>query len=46
VNTACPRISLDDASRFNKPVLTTNEASVVVGELSWEELCKEGLFGN
>lgn len=46
VNTACPRISLDDASRFNKPVLTTNEASVVVGELSWEELCKEGLLGN
>jgi 2-(3-amino-3-carboxypropyl)histidine synthase len=46
VNTACPRISLDDASRFPKPVLTVNEALVVVGELSWEELCREGLFGN
>ncbi|NWG11866.1 diphthamide biosynthesis enzyme Dph2 [Candidatus Bathyarchaeota archaeon] len=46
VNTACPRISLDDASRFQKPVLTVNEALVVVGELSWEKLCKEGLFGN
>jgi len=42
VNTACPRISLDDAARFQKPVLTINEALVVVGELSWEELCKKG----
>lgn len=44
VNTACPRVSLDDASKFQKPVLTVNEALVVVGELSWEELCREGLF--
>jgi 2-(3-amino-3-carboxypropyl)histidine synthase len=44
VNTACPRISLDDASRFRKPVLTVNEASVIVGELSWDELCRRGLF--
>jgi 2-(3-amino-3-carboxypropyl)histidine synthase len=44
VNTACPRISLDDASQFKKPVLTVNEALVVVGELSWEELCRKGLF--
>jgi 2-(3-amino-3-carboxypropyl)histidine synthase len=46
VNTACPRISLDDASRFKKPVLTVNEALVVVGELSWEELCRKGLLEN
>jgi 2-(3-amino-3-carboxypropyl)histidine synthase len=46
VNTACPRISFDDASRFRKPVLTAKEALVVLGELSWEELCKEGLLGN
>jgi len=44
VNTACPRTSLDDASKFHKPVLTINEALVVVGELSWEELCRKGLF--
>jgi 2-(3-amino-3-carboxypropyl)histidine synthase len=44
VNTACPRISLDDASKFRKPVLTTNEALVVIGRLSWEELCKKGLL--
>jgi 2-(3-amino-3-carboxypropyl)histidine synthase len=46
VNTACPRVSLDDASKFKKPVLTVNEALVVVGELSWEELCRRGLFEN
>lgn len=46
VNTACPRISLDADSRFRKPVLTVNEALVVIGELSWEELCKKGLFEN
>jgi 2-(3-amino-3-carboxypropyl)histidine synthase len=44
VNTACPRISLDDASKFRKPVLTANEALVVVGKLSWEELCRKGLL--
>jgi 2-(3-amino-3-carboxypropyl)histidine synthase len=44
VNTACPRISLEAASKFKKPVLTMAEARVVVGECSWEELCKRGLF--
>jgi 2-(3-amino-3-carboxypropyl)histidine synthase len=46
VNTACPRISLDDASRFNKPVLTVQEFKVVSGESSWENLLKGGLFEN
>jgi 2-(3-amino-3-carboxypropyl)histidine synthase len=46
VNTACPRVSLDDASNFRKPVLTINEALVAVEELSWEELCRKGLFEN
>jgi 2-(3-amino-3-carboxypropyl)histidine synthase len=46
VNTACPRISLDEASKFKKPVLTVNEAMVVAGEVSWEELCRKGLFEN
>lgn len=45
VNTACPRVSLDDASRFPKPVLTFEEMLVMVGEMSWEELCGKGWFG-
>lgn len=44
VNTACPRISLDAPSKFSKPMLTLNEALVVIGELSWKELCKRGFF--
>lgn len=44
VNTACPRISLDDAARFQKPVLTVREALVVAGELKWEQLLKKGWF--
>ncbi|MEM3536705.1 MAG: diphthamide biosynthesis enzyme Dph2 [Candidatus Bathyarchaeia archaeon] len=46
VNTACPRVSLDDASKFQKPVLTHAEALVVIGEKSWEELCRKGFFEN
>lgn len=46
VNTACPRISIDDASKFRKPVLTASEALIVAGELSWEELCRKGWFEN
>jgi 2-(3-amino-3-carboxypropyl)histidine synthase len=44
VNTACPRISLDDASKFKKPVLTVQEFKVISGESSWENLLKTGLF--
>jgi 2-(3-amino-3-carboxypropyl)histidine synthase len=44
VNTACPRVSLDETSKFLKPVLTFNEALVVLGEIDWEELCRKGWF--
>ena len=46
VNTACPRIVLDDAPRFSKPILTANETLVVIDEMDWERLCKEGWFEN
>lgn len=44
VNTTCPRIALDDASRFLKPVLLVNEALVLFGDLTWEELLRKGWF--
>lgn len=44
VNTSCPRIALDEANKFRKPVLTINEALVIIGELTWEELLKKGWF--
>ena len=46
VNTACPRLSLEDAQRFSVPILSNSEVSVVLGEVSWEELCRRGLFEN
>ncbi len=44
VNTACPRLSLDDTSSFLKPILSLNEALVMLGEMDWEELCRKGWF--
>jgi len=46
VNTACPRLSLDDTQSFLKPVLSLNEALVMLGEMDWEELCRKGWFEN
>jgi len=46
INTACPRLSLDEASAFRKPLLSLNEALVMLGELKWEELLRRGWFGN
>lgn len=44
INTACPRLSLDDAKNFRRPLLTPNEMLVVLGELKWGELCAKGWF--
>jgi 2-(3-amino-3-carboxypropyl)histidine synthase len=46
VNTACPRLSLDDAPHYNKPILSINETLVMLGEMKWEDLLKRGWFGN
>jgi len=46
INTACPRLSLDDAESFRKPLLYLNEALVMLGEMKWEELLRRGWFGN
>jgi len=44
VNTACPRIALDEASGFKKPVLTVAEAYVALGKTEWEDQLKKGLL--
>jgi 2-(3-amino-3-carboxypropyl)histidine synthase len=38
VNTACPRITIDDAERFHAPVLTPQEFEVVLGEKGIEDI--------
>jgi 2-(3-amino-3-carboxypropyl)histidine synthase len=44
VELACPRIAVDDYSRYGKPMLTYKEALVALGEKSWEELLEEGVL--
>lgn len=46
VNTGCPRIVLDESSRFSKPMLTMSEALIIAEEMDWETLCKKGWFEN
>jgi len=36
VNTACPRIALDDGANYPKPVLTPPEFLMAIGELPLE----------
>ena len=36
VNTACPRIAIDDAVKYAKPLITPSELEVALGEKKWE----------
>ena len=44
VNTACPRVSIDDVGRFNKPIITEKECMVALGKLDWMDLIEKGFF--
>ena len=46
INTACPRLSLDNIEGLQSPLLTPKEAFVMLGKMQWEKLYKEGLFEN
>ena len=35
VSTACPRVAIDDAMKFKKPVLTPIEFEILLGEREW-----------
>ncbi len=41
VNTACPRVAIDDAKRFHVPVLTPQEFETVLGERRWENMAMD-----
>jgi len=41
VNTACPRLSIEDSDRISKPILNTAELLVALGLTSWEEYVGE-----
>lgn len=38
VNTACPRIAIDEAARFSTPLLSPIEFEIVLGERKWEDM--------
>lgn len=46
VNTACPRLSVEDQDRFRVPVLLPGEVMVSLGLLSWEQLLRRGLLSS
>lgn len=37
VNTACPRIAMDDSARYHKPMLTPPELEIALGEREWPD---------
>ena len=44
VNTACPRLAIDDSGRFSAPVLTPQEFEIVIGERDWEDLAMDEIL--
>ena len=36
VNTACPRIAIDDSGKYAKPLITPYELEVALGEKEWQ----------
>ena len=43
VNTACPRIAIDDASGWKKPIVNPNELEIALGIKDWENYKMEEL---
>lgn len=37
VNTACPRIAMDDSARYDRPMLTLTELEIALGVKEWSE---------
>jgi 2-(3-amino-3-carboxypropyl)histidine synthase len=36
INTACPRLAIDDYAQYKKPIITPIELEIILGERSWE----------
>ncbi|MHA1214984.1 MAG: diphthamide biosynthesis enzyme Dph2 [Candidatus Hodarchaeales archaeon] len=44
VNTACPRLAVDDQIRLNAPILTYREFLCVFEKIVWDDLLDQGFF--
>ncbi len=45
VNTACPRLAIDEVGRFHAPMLTPLEFEIVIGEREWGDLYFDEITG-
>ncbi|MDD2666616.1 MAG: diphthamide biosynthesis enzyme Dph2 [Methanocellales archaeon] len=45
VNTACPRIAIDDAALFKTPMITPIEFEIVLGERDWSQIKFDEMLG-
>jgi len=37
VNTACPRVAMDDSAKYDRPMLTIPELEIVLGDRTWAD---------
>ena len=44
VELACPRIAIDAAALYEKPLLTMREFAVLCGDLTWDDLLERGFL--
>jgi 2-(3-amino-3-carboxypropyl)histidine synthase len=44
VSTACPRIAIDDALRYKRPMLTPIELEVALGVRAWEDYAFDSIL--
>lgn len=45
VDTACPRVAVDGVGGLGRPILTVQEAEVVLGDRRWEDIWGDGYLG-
>ena len=45
VSTACPRIALDDAERYKKPIITPEELEIALKEKKWKDYSPDMITG-
>ncbi|MBQ7621945.1 MAG: diphthamide biosynthesis enzyme Dph2, partial [Candidatus Methanomethylophilaceae archaeon] len=37
INTACPRVAMDDSAKYDRPMLTLTELDIVLGDREWAD---------
>ena len=45
VNTACPRLAVDEIGRFHAPMLMPHEFEIVIGERKWDDIVFDEILG-